>query len=450
MLLFVAIIQKLLFTETFAENTALKTSIIEIIDRDLSRNTLYFLCDEATNANLVNQVLRSSLNVKVQIESFNKMKKLPEKRRNAIIFLDTFNSFLSLNAVMTDELFNFDGLFLIVCDWDEATESHANAMFKILWDKFIYNVDLLVYNETSVTLLTFMPFTNESCFDTKARVINVFDLERLKWAREDFFPSKLESLHDCPIRFGTYEYASAVIATKLDNGSLQLTGSDIELLNGLSDILKFRFDLHFISDYGGWGELYENGTATGTYKMMLDNETDATIGWGFLTYFKTQYISTSEEYFMVPLGFVIPSGRAYSSIEKLWIPFKPLVWIGILIVMFAAVLVITLVEYRVKRWRDFVIGRQVKAPFMEMLVALFGGSSHSLPRRQFARYLLMVFILYCLIMRTLYQSGLFKFMQSDKQANDVSSIEEMIDEDFTIYSYASYETIWDHLKFHKM
>lgn len=426
----------------------IKTSVSEIISSEFKQRALYFLCDEATDATLVNQVLSSSFDVKVQIETFNEMKKLPERRRNSIIFLENFNSFLSLTAVLTDETFSFDGFFLIVCK--EASASNANEMFRILWEKYIYNVDLLVYNETSVTLLTFMPFTNESCFDTKAKLINVFDVDKLKWTKETIFPRKLDNLYYCPIRIGTYEYANAVFPTKLENGSIQLQGSDIELLNGLSDTLKFRAEIHFVSETAGWGELYDNGSASGAHKLLLENETDATIGWGFLTYWKSFYISSTEEYFMVPLGFVIPSGREIEPIEKLLIPFTPTVWICILIVMFTAVLIVTFVVYRAKLWRDFIIGRDVKDPFMGILVALFGGSSNALPRRNFPRYLLMMFLLYCLVMRTLYQSGLFKFMQSNKKGSDVSSINEMIQEKYTIYSYAAYEVIWEELKFNKM
>lgn len=431
-----------------ARNLFVQTAISEIISNEFAESSLYVLYNEGADLDLANQVLSSTSNVKVQIESFNKLKRLAEKRRNAIIFLDTFDSFLSLSAAMSDELFSFDGFFLIVCE--KNVENHADAMFRILWEKFLYNVALLVYDESSVTLLTFTPFTDESCFDVSARAVNAFDIEKLQWTSKLFFPRKLDNLKGCPIRIGTYEYANAVIATQLENGSVHFRGSDIELLNGLSDVLNFRVDLHFVAYDGGWGELYENGTATGAHKLLLDNETDATIGWGFLTYSKLSYISTSEEYFMVELGFIIPSGRAFSSIEKLLIPFKPLVWICVLIVMFAAVLVVTLVEHPAKRWRDFVIGSQVKAPLMEMLVALFGGSSHSLPRQQFPRYLLMMFLLYCLVMRTLYQSGLFRFMQSDKKGNDVSSIEELIEEEFVIYSYDAYREIWDHLKFGEM
>lgn len=65
--------------------------------------------------------------------------------------------------------------------------------------------------------------------------------------------------------------------------------------------------------------------------------------------------------------------------------------------------------------------------------ASFGGGQQVLPNRNFARFLLMNFILFCLIMRTAYQGKQFEFMQQDIRRPDVETIEEMIENNFTLF-----------------
>lgn len=45
----------------------------------------------------------------------------------------------------------------------------------------------------------------------------------------------------------------------------------------------------------------------------------------------------------------------------------------------------------------------------------------------------MMFILFCLVMRTAYQGKQFEFMQKEMRPKDVESIEEMIAENYTFY-----------------
>lgn len=437
-----------IFPQTFADDYAIKSSISEIISEVYPNKKIFFISDDANGSHreLINHVLSAASNLSVQIESFDGIRKLPERRKNSIIFIDSFESFGRLHEILNDQSFDFDGFYLIVCL--DITAAEANAMFRRLWKKFIYNVGLLTLVNEAVTLQTFIPFGKKKCFDTDTEVINVFDGDR--WSTNAFFPQKLKNFQQCPISVTTFEYAPTVIVKKLYNGSIELVGSDIELLNGLSVVLNFKIELNFLPNFGDWGVLYENGTATGAHKLLVEKKTDAMIGWFYVSYMKTLFMASSEPYFMVPLNIIIPSGSSFTPLQKLLIPFEPNVWILLLIVLLIALLVILTVEYRARHLRNFIIGSNVRSPLMELLVVLCGLSSHSLPRQQFPRYLLTMFLLFCLVMRTLYQSALFKFMQSDRTGNGVTSIDEMMNEGFTIYSYPSLEPFWKEMKFSNM
>jgi hypothetical protein len=59
---------------------------------------------------------------------------------------------------------------------------------------------------------------------------------------------------------------------------------------------------------------------------------------------------------------------------------------------------------------------------------------HRLPGRNFARYILMVYVLFCLILRSAYLGKQFEFMFKDIRPKDVETIEELIEKNFTIYA----------------
>lgn len=75
---------------------------------------------------------------------------------------------------------------------------------------------------------------------------------------------------------------------------------------------------------------------------------------------------------------------------------------------------------------------------MNLLTALFGGTQHRLPIGNVARLLLMVFLLFCLVIRTLYQGSLFKYLQSNDNAKEPNTIEEMAQKNYTFYMIFSY------------
>jgi hypothetical protein len=58
----------------------------------------------------------------------------------------------------------------------------------------------------------------------------------------------------------------------------------------------------------------------------------------------------------------------------------------------------------------------------------------TLPSRNFTRFVLTLFILLCLVMRTAYQGKQFEFMLQEMRPKDVETIDEMIARNFTFYA----------------
>lgn len=94
---------------------------------------------------------------------------------------------------------------------------------------------------------------------------------------------------------------------------------------------------------------------------------------------------------------LMPLGELYTPLEKMILPFDETTWICFIFTMSFGVTLITILRFA-------------------------GGSTRVLPGRNFARFILMLFILFCLIMRTAYQSMMlifgilenFRFSQSSR------------------------------------
>lgn len=79
------------------------------------------------------------------------------------------------------------------------------------------------------------------------------------------------------------------------------------------------------------------------------------------------------------------------------------------------------------------MGRSNQSPILNIFNIATGGAVLTEPTKNFARYLLMCLILFSLVVRTLYQGELFNNMQSDIMKSPVSTVAEMMEENFKFY-----------------
>lgn len=95
---------------------------------------------------------------------------------------------------------------------------------------------------------------------------------------------------------------------------------------------------------------------------------------------------------------------------------------------------IYIVGRRPQSEQDFVFGTGNRNPYLNLLVGVVGGSQSVPPKRNFARFLLMLHLIYCLVLRTLYQGSFFELLHSNKRYAEVQSVDEMIERDFKFYA----------------
>lgn len=376
---------------------------------------------------------RTSATSQIVVRQDSTMKQISihgRRKRFSIILIKTFDGFLQAINKMTPKYFWFNGFFLILLANGDFPE--VENIFRHLWQKQIYNVNIMVESaDGSIFFKTFIPFNLEKCNDTTPILINTFKDGKFVNANENLFPAKMENLQSCPIRVATSKDSRPfVYAEKLKNGTFRLSGRDVDLVEALSKSLKFQVNYSFV---GELGYIYENGSSVGALKAVLDNEADLSVADWWLKGHRLNFFDSTNAYICDPIIFIIPPGRDLTPFEKLIYPFSVNVWILIVISFFIGFLVILILKRQSMKLQKFVFGMNVKNPYMNMFISFIGGTQKVLPRTNFARFLLMMFLMYSLVIRTLYQGSFYKLMQSIECHKEVQSVEEMVDKDFKVH-----------------
>lgn len=183
--------------------------------------------------------------------------------------------------------------------------------------------------------------------------------------------------------------------------------------------------------------------------MVINGDADFTLGMYTITHRRSTFMTASEFYFSIPFIVIVPSGTLLTPFEKLFRPFKLSVWILLMFVFFTAAGVVTFVKIQTAEVRRFVFGKGNKSPYLNILSVFVGVSMPLLPRRNFARSLLMMFLLFSIVKRTLYQGALFQFLQADDRNKEIQSIDELVEKDLKVFMLPSSLEHTNNMKFNR-
>ena len=316
--------------------------------------------------------------------------------------------------------------------------------FHVFWKFYALNVNLIFIDiDKVIKMTTFTPFTENKCDNVESKVINFYDADQSIWKSQEIFPLKLKNFHRCPIKLSTFHYPPGTIVD-----DLFVSGHDIDLLREISKILNFTLQIHVLNELMPWGFLTENGTSGGVMKKVINKEVDIGIGTYFLTKTRAKFMEYSE-YSDSKIVLVIPPGKPLNAFEKLFHPLKFTTWIALIFTILIGVFVIFIVGKTKKSVKMFVFGEKTGNPYMNMLSIILNGQQPVQPRKNFSRFLLTIFVIFCIIIRTIYQASLFQFLQSDQKHGEIKTVDELIERGFDVFMYESFQELSNGLKIHQ-
>lgn len=360
------------------------------------------------------------------------------KRRFVITAIETFHQFLEFHSRLDDN-FSFGGLFILVMLKGRIKETRE--LLDIVRESKIFHFNIIYENEQKeIVIETFMPFTSTTCDFTNLAIINKFINGKFERTSVDFFPNKIPSIFGCPVKVATAINAEPyVLIKKHQNGTFEVGGRDIKLLEVIADKLNFKIVYSHIEDEG---YLFSNGSAGGILKRLLDNETEIIIADFWLKANRLKFFKALTAYSFENLILVIPPGREYESYEKIILPLSKTTWIYLLAVLGTGIFVILIIKKCPTEVKHFVFGTKVRNPYFNLLINLIGGVQHKLPRRNFARFILTNFVIFSLVIRTVYLGSYFNVLHSHKGHPEIQSIDEMLRKKFTMVMLPVYNDLY--------
>jgi hypothetical protein len=135
-------------------------------------------------------------------------------------------------------------------------------------------------------------------------------------------------------------------------------------------------------------------------------------------------------------------------------PFDRATWAFLLTTLSLTFVIILLVKITPKRFQTIIFGENVNMAGYNALGIFFGIGQTQMPRGNFSRMILILFIWFCLIFRTCYQSMLFEFMTTDIHRPLPQTLDDLRDLNYTVVlkgtNYSTFERDNLDMLVHKM
>lgn len=389
------------------------------------------------NFDIVNEVLYNvETKVVVQVDNTFDFKITSWMRVNNIIFVDSFKSFMKIYRRIEYVHFEFQGYYLVVVTQYSVKNPIYDTMDKIfaaLWKKKIVNANVIFMpqgNPNDALVFTYYPYSYYYCEDVIPIHLNHY--KDNQWLHEiDYFPKKLTNFHGCKIRVATFNSPPFMMVSQDQNGSYKVEGVEGTLLRVLAQ--KLNFTLHIISPKNQWGYISKNKTYSGSIKLVVKKKVNLTLGFYASLPDRNEAMQPSHTYYTTNLVWMVPPGHPYTALEKLENPLDTTVWILSGVTVLVGFIVIAVLTKSSKTVQNFVFGRKIQAPALNLINVVLGNSLHRLPMRNFSRFLLMLAIIHFFIIRTCYTGGLVQYMQKNTRRPHMMATKQLLANNFSFY-----------------
>ena len=128
----------------------------------------------------------------------------------------------------------------------------------------------------------------------------------------------------------------------------------------------------------------------------------------------------------------------YTPYEMFFLPFDLETWIFLAATFLSTFLTIVTVNRLSKSAQNLVYGTKVETPIWNVVSIFFGISQTKLPNKNFPRFILIMFIYFCLIFRTCFQSKFFEFMTSEPRQPPPKILEDVFERNYKIVATAGF------------
>lgn len=260
---------------------------------------------------------------------------------------------------------------------------------------WLVNINFLIMTSKSIDLVTTFMNTPLECWKLQPTTINRFSKNKQQWNNSVFYPNHFQSFHGCSI------------VMKQSSMSDQLTSFFLKDMGG---ILNFKITQHHAKYEIDAVVVYLDHGANSGYSTSAVIFSDTTVLW-------------------------IPAGEPYTKIVKSFMMFEDEVWIAIALTFVIILTAILIINRMPRKVQNFAYGLNIRTPTLNIFQIFFNGGQNRVPGRNFARFILMLFVVWSLVIRTCYQSKLYEILQLDLRKPRFETIDQLIENNFTLAVY---------------
>ncbi|XP_013104472.2 uncharacterized protein LOC106085019, partial [Stomoxys calcitrans] len=282
-------------------------------------------------------------------------------------------------------------------------------IFHRLFDIYVINVSVLLLKDDRPILYTYYPFNVNECHSWEPQYLASFhniENESNFTLGTKFFPNKVANMQGCNLTIITWDYMPCLGL----NSESEANASKKDGFEGL--LLKFLI-------------VEQQGNISILCFMYSKDRADAMLA--------------SKSYISQRIVLAIPHGRLMVPFEPLIKPFRCITWLCFSLSFALAIWVIYSIRFLDKaELTTLVYGHDNRTPFLNLLQTLAGGAIYGhIPKRNFARYILMMWLLYTVVLRTAYSGELFRILQHSHVRYTVTSLGQAVESNYTVYTFFS-------------
>lgn len=231
-----------------------------------------------------------------------------------------------------------------------------------------------------IQLKTFEWFTDKICHVQQEILLNSFEKSKQKWKKKLKIEEKFRNFHNCTLEIFSRIFNFESLFVLADKNKLnQVQSFEVEIVSGIAK--RANFTAKFSTD-----DLQKNLNVYFLPRAHILKD-DCHIGPIFWEDF---------------VFFAISPPESYDSYEKLHLTFDKYTWFCLLAVFIGGFLAIFIVSKMPLEVQNLVFGEKVQSPMMNLMAQFFGVGQKTMPRNNFARIILLFYMMFCLVMNTAY------------------------------------------------
>ncbi|KAM7343108.1 uncharacterized protein ACRADG_010255 [Cochliomyia hominivorax] len=351
------------------------------------------------------------------------------------------DSIISYTFPMTEKEHMFN--FFVLLTWQGTNKTELKEILHTIFEiSFSYNVKNVVImhrlsNDEYISFYSYDIFNKENCRnEITVQEINRYENGSLKY--NFLFPDHMLNFHGCELNVSAHEVQPLLSFDGDVHNETHLIESDRlggvegDILKVVAETLNFKIRLHFPTESS---EINPESLSTGCFGELDNSSAHIAIG-GFSTIQNnSDKYSISFVYHSTPYVFVVRSGLSFGPIKQLLNPFSTKLWASLLIFFLLSFIFAKTVQMKPKL-SDFILGPKNRKPIGSMLAIFFGVSipSEIVPTRNFARFLLMGWLLLSFVLRNAYQGKMFDSLRFSKRIPVPQKISQLLEQDFLLLS----------------